>query len=362
MIYFFKVILILLLFNCFFNSNAVSQNSKLDQINPAFEKLILRICSLNLYRLGEKRNKTKYRKEHLSQIRDLSKRIIKGNCDVVGLQEVIGDDLDESREIISELVKEVETQGGNKNFDIVLAKSNDKWNRNAFIYDKSRFNLDYQESAYRQSLPSLDPRSRSWTHVRGPLIIVLSTRLSPNRSILLINYHLKSKASGWKDPTGTNYEISRLHAAAGIRELLDSSAKRAHYPLIKVLLGDRNTGPSGAAAEVLSGRLRFKDFKTGAGCRITPEGTGLCPPEKYSIPDMVPVIQKKAAESKRDIGTYKRGRNLEILDEILISSEALSLARGNDGVLQAGVIGEYRKGSDHLMSWVMIDFSRNIAD
>jgi endonuclease/exonuclease/phosphatase family metal-dependent hydrolase len=319
------------------------------------------ICSLNLYRLGEKGLKKDSTKV-TSQVGFLVKRILDAECDIVGLQELVGKQMKESKKVISFLTSSLKDAQKSlpepRIFRSVLAQSNDAWNRNAFIFDENRFLLKYKKSWNRQALPKLDIRSAPWSHTRGPLLIVLEPKSADAKSLMLVNYHLKSKASGWKDPLGTKFEYGRMLAAAGIRELLEKEALSLNEAPLRVLLGDRNTNSSGAASEVLSGRLVISDFSKKSSCSISPEGTALCPPEGYRLPDMIPLLQKKQSESGVSMGTFKLGKREEILDEIYIPEEDLFRVRNEQGLLRVRTEGDYRKGSDHLLSAVTLNISR----
>jgi hypothetical protein len=315
------------------------------------------ICSLNLYRFGEKGMK-QMSPEFVSQRDYLVERLRDASCDVTGLQEVVGKKKKKSLEVLRHLADTLNSYDRSRSFKILLADSNDSWNRNAFIYDASLFLKVKEKSWNRQSLPRMDVRSAPWSHTRGPFSLILQYKNNPERELLIINYHLKSKASGWKDPVGTKFEFQRMLAAAGIREIARSEgAGRDPSPYV-ILLGDRNANSSGAASEVLSGRLALSDFSEKGSCRISPEGTALCPAETYREPDMIPLLQSKMSITGEEIGTFRLGRRLEILDEIYIKKEDYSVVRYEGTLPLAGVIGEFYKGSDHLLSYVELEFKK----
>jgi hypothetical protein len=239
-------------------------------------------------------------------------------------------------------------------FKIVLAESNDSWNRNAILYDSSLYELIHEKSWNRQSLPKADVRAVPWSHTRGPLSVILRYRNKPYNELLVVNYHLKSKASGWKDPAGTMFEFQRMLAAGGIREIINSEKNRLSENSLTVLLGDRNANSSGAASEVLSGRLVVRDFSSEGKCRISQEGTALCPPDIFRNPDMIPLLQDKSSKGGTQLATYRLGRRLEILDEIYISREDFENQADIQGEIDAGTAGEFMKGSDHLLSYVRL--------
>lgn len=309
------------------------------------------VCSLNLHRLGDK-GKSLNSKQFTRQRNYLGRRVKETGCDIVALQELVGNKK-KSQKILTSLIDSIDLDS--KNFEFLIADSNDSWNRNAFIYNSRKFELIGHKSWNKQSLPKLDIRSSPWSHTRGPFSLVLKSKTANAPHLVLVNYHLKSKASSWKDPTGTSYELARVLASAGIREILNKESRSEQGgSFIKILLGDRNSNVSGGASEILSGRLKLKDFSKEGSCRISPEGTALCPPDKYRRPNMLPLIQKVSSETSKDNFTYKMGKRGDILDEIYLDVIEEPRVRDKSGKLLVGVMGEYRKGSDHLMPWARI--------
>lgn len=330
-------------------------------VTETFADSTVTICSLNLHRFGAK-GLAKETTQVALQAKFLTKRILDAECDIVGVQELVGKRMKESKKVLSYLLSSLEDAQKSFNqprvFKSVFAQSNDSWNRNAFIFDEHRFSLKYEKSLNRQALPKLDMRSTPWSHTRGPLLIVLQPKWSNAKPLLLVNFHLKSKASGWKDPLGTKFEYGRMLAAAGIRESVEEVALSFQEVPLAVLLGDRNTNSSGAASEILSGRLQSDDFSKNNRCSISPEGTALCPPEVYRDPDMIPLLQKRQSETGVSMSTYKLGKREEILDEIYIPEADIFRVRNDRGVLRVRTVGEYKKGSDHLLSAISLNISR----
>lgn len=125
---------------------------------------------------------------------------------------------------------------------------------------------------------------------------------------------------------------------------------------IELMLGDRNTDFGSSTDKILSGELALENFIEQAGCRIL-EGSGdpLCPESSYKNPDFVPLLEKKSKNEHLDLSTHKfRGRG-NILDEIYISAEDFDKTLDNSGQISVGVEGVFRKGSDHLLSWVEVN-------
>lgn len=325
----------------------------------------IRVCTLNMHRLGEKTASIK-NPDFRTQMNFLSKRVRDASCDVVALQEVPGKTKEISQKNLEPFIHSLnrdssKTGRGVRSFEVVLADSNDSFIRNAVLYDANIFSLKSEKSWNRQFLPKLDTRSAPWSHVRGPLSVILEHKKKGQRDILIVNYHLKSKASGWKDPAGTKYELQRMIAATAIRDipLQLIKEKKTNDPIV-ILLGDRNSDVSGAASEVLSGRLDKNDFSKNGSCRISEEGTALCPADVYKEVEMIPLLQKKASMQGIEIGTYRFRNRLQILDEIYINKKYFSRASSTRGVPQAGTEGEFLKGSDHLLGYVSISLEPDL--
>lgn len=318
----------------------------------------LTICSLNLYRLGEKGFKNES-PEFLSQRKYLADRIIDEDCDIIALQELVGKKKSKSAAVLHNLINYIHSKSEHRLYKFLLGESNDSWNRNAFIYDSEFLNYKNFKSWNKQTLIKDDIRSSPWSHTRGPISVFFNfkkNKFNIKEDILVVNYHLKSKASGWKDPLGTKFEYQRMLSANGIRDIIKSETNNVPVMPIVVLLGDRNSSNSGASSEVLSGRLNAVDFFRKGTCKISPEGSALCPPETFRTPDMIPVLQNKEIELGRKIGTYRIGRRLEILDEIYLSSNYYELVLGPRGEIRSKTVGEFKKGSDHLLSLVELVF------
>ncbi len=306
-----------------------------------------RICTQNLFRLGEKHSFDS--PQFQKQVDYLAKRISKANCSVVALQEVVGRDSTKSQKILNLLVKAISSLN-HKTFEIVLGESNDRYIRNAFFVSKSEFSIERSENWNHNTLPKLDIRSSPWSYSRGPLAITIKpVDRAVGFEFLIVNDHLKSKSRGWKDKTGTSFEIARVLSAAAIKEKISRMKKDE---LIEVFLGDRNTNESGASAQILSGRVSITDFSRNGGCEISKEGSALCPASQYKLPDMTPLIESANKTKRVPLATYRHGSKKQILDEIYVFNEDQKYFTDSVGRIKAGTEGEFRKGSDHLLAWV----------
>jgi hypothetical protein len=130
----------------------------------------LTICSLNLYRLGEKGFKNES-PEFLSQRKYLADRIIDGDCDIIALQELVGKKKSKSAAVLHNLINYIHTKSQHRLYKFLLGESNDSWNRNAFIYDSEFLNYKNFKSWNKQTLIKDDIRSAPWSHTRGPISV-----------------------------------------------------------------------------------------------------------------------------------------------------------------------------------------------
>ncbi len=311
-----------------------------------------RVCTQNLFRLGDRGLESTFYKE---QIAYLVERIVEARCSVVALQEVAGNNK-QSREILSRLTELLNSNFSGAKFNFLIGDSNDKYIRNAYIYNSSAVKLLSKKSLYHDSLPRLSFRSAPWSYVRGPLIAEFSLQEVGNqKKLVLINYHLKSKSRGYKDKTGLDFELSRVISAAGIREEIDAFMKSQSQDYVEILLGDRNADSESATASIFSGILDLDDFRGSQPCEIERSGEASCEMDHYTKASFIEVLASKNLQESTKLYTHQyRGRG-SILDEIYVSAEDFSRIESSDNKqIKAGVVGEFKKGSDHLLSWVEV--------
>lgn len=332
------------------------------QEQRAFDSL--RICSMNIDMLGRKdepkadkqkeRELQEYRKD---QLKFLVSRIKSASCDIVALQEIYGLSSKEANKNISRLAKAVnfasalrattdETAGKsafNKTYSYHVAKTNDKHIRNGYIYRRDLGKVKLVDM-YRESVPTADWNSPSRRFARGPAVLSVEVA-SKNRSkpiqLYLINYHLKSKVSGWKDLSGLSYELNRVETAEAVKNIAKQALRYGRD--IVIFLGDRNADTGSATDEVLSGKLSLDDFK--GMCSIDKKFLKAdCAGYKRREPEFIGVLANKS----RSLYSYKYKKEQSLIDEIYINKNTLKFIK------DTGVTGEYLKGSDHLLTWVEV--------
>ncbi len=307
------------------------------------------VCSQNLFRLGEKDKPGSPGFERQKNF--LVSRIKSAECDLIALQELTTSKNSKSAMVLELLSNELNKTMRGKSFKSISGKTLDQSIGNAFLYNEREFDLIDSYSVHNRPLPKFSHRSAPYIDIRSPLVVVLKSKSGlPN--VIAINYHFKSKVGGYKDKTNTDFEVLRTLSAFGVREELD--VLKYKYPnSIDLYMGDRNGGQRSSSAMVLSGELKLEDFTNRErGCEISQTGVALCRPEVYGQMDMLPILYLKEKNEGRKMTTYRHGSKDLILDDIYVSSEDKSYVEDTSGHLRAGTVGEYRKGSDHLLSWI----------
>ena len=312
----------------------------------------IRICSMNIDMLGRKdetkpkakQSESEFQKHRKKQLGFLAERVISASCDIVAVQEIYGLSSKEANKNIRSLASAVSKASplGLK-YVYHAATTNDKRLRNGYIF-RGDIGAVRISDLYRENVPSADRSSPSRRFMRGPVALsvdVASTKRSNPTKLYLVNYHLKSKADGWKDLSGLSYELNRVETAEAVRDIA-SRALRQGYDIV-MFLGDRNSDTGSATDYVLSGIRSLDDFR--GMCSIDKKFLEAnCGSYKGKEPDFIGVLANKS----RSLYSYKYKNKQSLIDEIYINKNSLRFV--ND----AGVVGEYLKGSDHLLTWVEV--------
>ncbi|MDR2338328.1 MAG: hypothetical protein LBE20_06790 [Deltaproteobacteria bacterium] len=311
----------------------------------------VKICSLNMHNFGikeEKDNKSKVKKkianQQKKQLKFLVERVQKAKCDIVALQEVYGKSAKEAKKNLKKFQTAV-SLATKQDYLSYYAKTNDKFIRNGYLYRKALGQVKWRH-LYRIPVPRLNADAPSRRFPRGPLVLSLelSTQyFTKAKKLYLIDYHLKSKLSGWKDLSEFDFELNRIETAEAVRKIAEERDKQ--LDTIVLFMGDRNADTDSATDEVLSGKLNLVDFK------------GMCSIDKKYLSAHCAGYQRRPAKFigmlAKKIGSnvahsYKYKDKEFLYDEIYISARSAQLIK------KVGTVGTYGQGSDHLLVWAEV--------
>ena len=332
--------------------------SEAHALTPASPAIV--ICSQNLQNFGAKDHRptsfggdskrSKRKRSSAGQKNHLVERFIEGRCDIIATQEVGGDSEKEALTQLNRLAKELSERTGGV-YQTYVGESRDSRIRNGFIVREGAGSIENVKSFARLNLPKLQPLGPNRHFARGPLELVLvATDPVTNRKkrFLIVTDHLKSKVDGYKDPTQTQFESSRMEMSQALRDIVQSELKRFGPGTVGVILGDFNSQRDSASAEILEGRLELKDFFPPRPCRVTESLHPDCGRSPTRAPAFIGLFEEQARITNKTLGSYRYKNQLELIDEILISSPDLTLAQ-EGRQLRVQIIGTFGKGSDHKL-------------
>jgi hypothetical protein len=349
-----------LLFFCFASLLSAQSRTNLENISLDSRKTSLVVCSQNLKNYsGEPLKKIAgklVQAEPNAKEKDLIKRFMKAECDVIGLQELVGS-TNEIAAFNLDRLAEILKISTSRRFISKIGDVNENSQRNAFLVAADKAQIINTVTYRRLLLPKLDNNQKPRQFTRSPLEIQISVdgkdgRLDKNISIL--NLHFKSKSGSKDDPAALQWETYRMEMAEGIRRVLENRFKNqmeAGEPVI--LLGDRNAHFDTASARILEGSLVIEDFKEKGRCRLTKRGTPICQGNIRQPVKFFSVITNDPETAKLP-GTFVYNKVFSFLDDILVNPQAVVLFRENidkEGNYNSGIINGYQEASDHALVW-----------
>lgn len=321
----------------------------------------LRICSQNIQRFTERSQHWSAEKQE-RQLEYLVTRMKRAQCDIVALQELVGPSKDESQTIANQIAGALSKRVGAP-YSAIVASSNDRVLRNGMLYRADALKVEKILELHREPLPRLQyQRGPAGHYSRGPLAVLFSvtadTPERPQRYVMPVTMHFKSKSRGYKDPTGTEYEILRMQMAEGLRSSIQMHLREMPAGTIPLLLGDRNSEHDSATAAVLEGALTLESFRQGS-CRVGKSARANCddsvrPVERVQRP-FVGLFSLRRNEQQSNEGTHRYRGKATLIDEILVRPGDLGLLRRTNGSLAIGLEGEFFKGSDHKLLWAELN-------
>lgn len=315
----------------------------------------LRVCTQNLNRAGDTSKKTKRKQD---KVGELVARFIEARCDVIAVQEVVGSDAMSAQVVLRRLASRLSQRSG-KRFEAFVGESRDNYIRNGFLLNAEAVTVEAALSHVNFRLPKLQPRASYHHFTRGPFELRLKipgVRGSNPRRAAFISVHFKSKANSWKDPTATQFEAIRMEMAEAVRSLVLRTREELGPDSLVLVLGDFNTGDDAAAFSVLIGERRLDDFQLPGRCQV---GRTLRAECSTAVPVRRLVLAPAFTYARSGPGvrtsSHSYRRQQALIDNVLLPAEQFwMLSSGLE--VAAGVVGTFRKGSDHKLLWVELNW------
>lgn len=329
----------------------------------------LKVCTQNLWNYGLAADVRRLRRPEASlasvkarlerQERALVERL--GGCDVIAVQELVGDDDARARTALERLGRLLEERTGHP-YAVRTADTRDVI-RNGFLFreDAAFAEAGFEGRHTKDTLPAVRgfPRAH-WD--RGPAELVLDLR--PRRRIAaaggakgrdrygrirVITAHLKSKSERGRsvDPNGEKWERVRVVQA---RALLDLARRRRDERPGELILvaGDLNNDRGKATRAVLAGVVDPVSLLDPRDC-IDPSGGIACDLPLRS-PDLIDLAGLDP--DLRGRGSYRFSGKEELIDGVFATSDAARAAResrAHADDYDVELIGRFGEGSDHRM-------------
>lgn len=286
----------------------------------------------------------------------LIRRMIEAGCDIVAVQEISGRSdkvaLGHLRAFASAL-----SSADARQYIAYIGAAPGSNIRNGFLVATERAHVLRQESYVMRNLPKLQPLGPERRSLRGPDALIVSVRdREADRSyeLAVLTMHFKSKVAGWKDPSRTEFEATRMEMAEGLRRIAEELASEVGEDGAVVILGDRNSDPDSASAAILSGSRSLADFLGGV-CILRGAGRPICREASHEA-SFVALFGGEDVRVPGERGSYRYRGHVSYLDGALISADDVPLVLGSDGNFVAGVVGAFNKGSDHKLLWIELNW------
>jgi hypothetical protein len=327
----------------------------------------LTVCSQNLKLYGtfstlKARNPQYTRAEHAEKIAGLVERFDRANCDVIALQEVMGEKEEDAKAALDELAKQLGKKD-NRTFVSRVAPPAEGGMTLGYLVAQDRASILNTVSYEKVELPKLTEKQRPRLFLRTPMELQISVparRSGELKTISLVNFHFKSKRGAASDPTGLEWETYRMEMAEALRRIIDARHKQsfASSDSLLLVMGDRNGNFDVASARILEGSLALQSFRKDGGCRLSKRGVPICKTD-ISLPQRLfsVFIQNERVHSFP--GTFSYEGEYSWLDDILMPAESLPFAwktAFSEGEYDSGVIYTPKDASDHALVYVKLNW------
>lgn len=350
-------------------SSSVGQ-SRTNVLDPAADprgEPELVVCSQNLGLFGafadvQRRRPGWSRENQKAKEKNLVRRFLGAQCDVVAAQEILGKDEVAASEAFAQLAAVLRINS-NRIFESMVGASDEPGMYNGFLVARDRASIANSIAYTRVELPKLSDDQKPRFFQRAPFEIQL--RVKPRnetvpKTVTVINYHFKSRAGGQFDAADLEWETYRMEMSEALRRVAEErhSAAFASGETLLVLAGDRNSHFDTASAKILEGVLVLKQFQGTAACRLSKRGVPLCqagsalPQRLFSVLTADPKVNSLP-------GTFRRGGVFSWLDDILLPAESLRTALEDpfvEGRYASGVIYQPEEASDHALVYVRLNW------
>ncbi len=325
------------------------------------------LCSQNLKLFGtlsamQRRDSKITPKMYAQKKQELVERFIAAQCDVIGVQEVVGGNPTETEAAMKELVNELRQQT-NRFFEYRLAPPAEGKMTIGFLVAADRAEIVHTLSYSRVELPKIQKKQRPRIFSRTPLEIQLAVKSRDGdvvKNISVINFHFKSKRGGDGDPTGLEWETYRMEMAEALRRIVEIRHKDAFASgrSLLFLMGDRNSNFDVATARILEGSLVLSSFSEQGSCRLSKRAVPLCKVGAELPRRLFSVLTTDEGLKSRP-GTFEYRGEYSWLDEITAPAETLPYAwrtSFSDGDYDSGVVYEPKGASDHALVYVRLNW------
>ena len=327
----------------------------------------LTVCSQNLKLYGtfstlKARNPNYTKAEHAEKIAGLVERFDQANCDVIALQEVMGEKEADAKAALEELAKQLGKKD-NRTFISRVAPPAEGGMTLGYLVAQDSASILSAVSYEKVELPKLTEKQRPRLFLRTPMelqISVPSRKTNELKTISLVNFHFKSKRGAASDPTGLEWETYRMEMAEALRRIIDARHKQsfASSDSLLLVMGDRNGNYDVASARILEGSLALQSFRKDGGCRLSKRGVPICK-TGISLPQRLFSVFVQNERVHSFPGTFSYEGEYSWLDDILMPAESLPFAwktAFSEGEYDSGVIYTPKDASDHALVYVKLNW------
>ena len=327
----------------------------------------LTVCSQNLKLYGtfstlKVRNPSYTRQEHAEKIAALVERFDAVDCDIIALQEVMGEKEADAKTALDELATQLGKKD-NRTFSSRVAPPAEGGMTLGFLIANDRASILNAVSYAKVELPKLAEKQRPRLFLRTPMEIQISVASRNGhelKTISIVNFHFKSKRGAASDPTGLEWETYRMEMAEALRRIIDHRHKQAFASSDSLLLvmGDRNGNYDVASARILEGALVLQEFRANGACRLSKRGVPICK-TGTSLPQRLFSVFARNQRVHSLPGTFSYEGEYSWLDDILMPAESLPFAWKSpytEGEYDSGVVYAPKSASDHALVYVKLNW------